>query len=1271
MSDQTKDGTVLRLPQDSDFEGQTPKQSIGPDPFKTLFDDSTEAFPTAEDERSQTNSRTMHDAHQDENRLTQWPTMTGARLPFPIPQQQQSPSRQQKSSNRRYSVQKPVRNESRHRQKKQNARAGIKVNTNFSRHHGPQPVPIAKQQTALPPLPQQAPPGPRFVDLSDLRAAEASMPSNGSFWSSIFGGTSGGNHSRQNSDTAAKQHKRNCSSVDKRNPQNRNHRPPSLKLRDDLSPNDRPIMIGLQVPSMNAAAHAASPVTAASATSSIIRSYETQTPAVEPPETPEIMITPALRPADVSYWSPDTASANTPQARRTASSIYSRPDDSDEYGTYTQASGAPPMPQIPHSVLQQNNNNRESTGTVFDDDDDDTPTQWPWKKKSRITSSQTVFEEDTSPILTKKQRKESLANNLHVRTNLAPEDNRKSTGWWNTIVSPFISTPRSNGFNTPTKAAKDEKLAPQTMASATPKSDPVDDAFEKYWEKKECCPKSPLTSTTIASDAWWESRNTIDGGPKWAEAFPKEKNESDIRRHKSKNSESQAGTLPIMLGDTLQNELGLQAEAEAAAERQRNLKRQDSVVRPVSYSPQSPDISPILSRQPSRNLKTFNPYPAIPPASRAATPRVPMQLQQATMSSQGQQPPVRGMYSRSSSGVPSEAPPRYSMHTPRFRAVYPPGHVSAVQQPPPVPIPRQVAPPSPGPVSPGLQRAMASTGAIAMEEVPLTPTPAPLNVGPKRVINLNSGYPTLPARTGNMYVDPVDLERADVKAKKIEKQRRRLEKEDAAAHKAGNLWRGRGCMPKRGCFGRGGAEGRKRRRCWFGGIVVVIILISLVVVLVTQLRPKVTPGVEAPSQWVNLTAFPPIFAGVATIAAPENSVENTGCVYPKTVWSCSLPKELQSNNAPNAADQPSLKWLIQWDNSTSANATWQKGEFATAQAVSRVGNPVGARSVLRSIMKRISSVPRFSTSPPVPKVEEIAFLGETTDGVKSDPKEGEETPFYISLLDAFSDSNKVPRSPSELANLESESEPEPELVNQDTQLDKRQNANNRTSQFPDFSKSIPPPDTLADGTAAPANLFPPLMRQQPLRLFDRGWPTERYAFYSYFTRSIFLKSTALLNGTTADLGDGEVPDDLNGGCTKREARVRCSWAQTRVAVSIWTNRGRGAQLLGNPTNPDGRSAEELATDFSRPGSFPYPVTIKIDRHGGRPEFKGVYCYDMDVRGRMVEGSGRVRPEFRAFGGELINAAPNVFRDESDPSLGGFDGGTSGCGCEWTNFRTIV
>ena len=94
-------------------------------------------------------------------------------------------------------------------------------------------------------------------------------------------------------------------------------------------------------------------------------------------------------------------------------------------------------------------------------------------------------------------------------------------------------------------------------------------------------------------------------------------------------------------------------------------------------------------------------------------------------------------------------------------------------------------------------------------------------------------------------------------------------------------------------------------------------------------------------------------------------------------------------------------------------------------------------------------------------------------------------------------------------------------------------------------------------------------------------------------------------------------------------------------------------------------------DFTQPGSFPYPITITIDRHGGDPTLKMLYCYSMNDQGGLVATSGHINVENRGFGGTLINPAPNLFSNSSDPSLGGFDGGTGGCGCQWTNFQNVA
>ena len=225
-------------------------------------------------------------------------------------------------------------------------------------------------------------------------------------------------------------------------------------------------------------------------------------------------------------------------------------------------------------------------------------------------------------------------------------------------------------------------------------------------------------------------------------------------------------------------------------------------------------------------------------------------------------------------------------------------------------------------------------------------------------------------------------------------------------------------------------------------------------------------------------------------------------------------------------------------------------------------------------------------------------------------------------------------------------------------------ASDESDQFPNVTAFIPAPSLNSDGTAAPANLLP-FPTPQPIRLYDRGLSTEHYGFYSYFDRSIFLKSLTLLNAT--NIGDGEVPDDENGGATESEANFRCTWAQTRFLVQIWTRMNTTAILLNTTTYST--KSSEVAT--KQVGSFPYPVTITTDRHGGDPALKMLYCYTMDDRESLLASSGKINTEDRDFGGTIINPAPSVFSNTSDPSLGGFDGGTGGCSCQWTNFQKIT
>ena len=139
-------------------------------------------------------------------------------------------------------------------------------------------------------------------------------------------------------------------------------------------------------------------------------------------------------------------------------------------------------------------------------------------------------------------------------------------------------------------------------------------------------------------------------------------------------------------------------------------------------------------------------------------------------------------------------------------------------------------------------------------------------------------------------------------------------------------------------------------------------------------------------------------------------------------------------------------------------------------------------------------------------------------------------------------------------------------------------------------------------------------------------------------------------------------------------------------MQIWTNPTFRGQLLPSSNGTGSSSSrpandreggqqdqrKSSATDFNRPGSFPYPVTVILDRHGGDGSKKGVYCYGMDGQEKIVVGEKKLVAELRDAGGTLINAAPGIFsnaagNDGFDVNAGGIDGGTGGCGCEWRNW----
>ncbi|EPE31524.1 hypothetical protein GLAREA_12280 [Glarea lozoyensis ATCC 20868] len=1205
-----------------------------------------------------------------------------------------------KKLEKRYSVvQKPARNKSRWMKKKLQAQAGIQLVTDFSTRH--------RATTTQPQHQRKESNVGKFIDLAALEAAnneKTPREAGGGFWRS----------KKNKGETTA-----HVEPLPERN-RSTNLMPAPHDPTLDLSPMDRPIYIGFTIPTSDMPVYTTSPQTASSETANIVQSYEQRTPTLHVPETPTIIITPAI---ENSTWSPidegDRYNGNT----RTATSSFYSQASVEQYQAH-----APPVPRLPAGFVQDEQKRLAAQKSCFSPDSDD-GTVWEdvSAHTSRVVSSCTVFEEDISPVMARKGRAISVADGFRSGRHASISTvatRRQSKGWWNYITTPFLT--RSNTIIAPEATPQQPPALPSLAVAAAAAYGTTRD--QKSWEK-QFSPVTPETSTTIQSDAWWNTEPldgkspvgvTIDprtghkSQPSTASVpfiladgvFPQPPNQDAYRTMSSPQSASPISPFPsshssnsniYQIRGTQGNDIQQiprntidndprsknralsgpvfygQEQHQSIAEHQARVYA--DFVRDQESLPGSPHQSGGMHSnnpftQTQRQISTYEPTQISLAAAQSNNPYtqprrvdpIPSFSDTSSIRRQATQPspvvvlqPPPTVIVNVQSGQPrspiATPPPAYSPppgHVPRYRAFFPPGHTlhSSNQEPM-----------SPGPITPGMRNAMGGSGAMQMSEVPRTSpgrglpaSPAPIrglpsSPAPSRgPINLNSSYPAdLPPRdnAAGTFVTADSFRSQSSKARRAEAKRRRNEKEDAVACKAGGLWRGRGCIPKNGCYGRKGPEGRKRRRWYLALIVLFLIIIGLAIGLAIGLHQRPSPDIE-PSQWVNITGFPPIFAGMSTIIAPINTAAVTGCVIPATLWSCSLPKEVQPSVAPNSGNQPNFLLNIEWDNSTEANATFANVTGNPNLAIrSFAGNAVSAGQLVRHLFHKAKRATTIVSSPPPPLLREQSFLGNTTDGVISANKAGEPTPFYISLLPAVKPANVKRRA-----------------------VEARQASDNTSSPLPDLGLIIPPPSLNADGSAAPAVLLP-LPTQQPLRLYDRGLPTEHYGFYTFHDRSIFLKSAEVLNST--DISDSEVPADLNGGAEVDQAAFRCTWTDTRFLVQIWTRMNTTARLL-NSTHPTaGRNA---STDFLQPGSFPYPVTITSDRHGGDQRKKMIYCYRLDNRGGLIADSSKIMQEERAFGGVVFNPAATLFGNGTDDGSGGIDGGSAGCKCKWDNFEGI-
>ncbi|KAM0276099.1 hypothetical protein ACHAQH_007072 [Verticillium albo-atrum] len=303
-----------------------------------------------------------------------------AAMPSPLRPTKPTSSR---ASPSRHSVHRLKRLRSRHRQKEQNAKAGIKLVTNMA---------DLRRQNYLANSPQR--PRGKFVDAAALKALEGE-PSSASV----------GNWNWFLSKNSAK------------SPQSATTRSP---LGQDLSPNDRPIVIGIALPSdlaqrgngsTDAHAHMlATPLEAPTPHPQLRQPAQTQQPGnTTSPLTPS---------QQRSVWSPDTPDTTSPfQSPRHTSSIYSQ---ATIYGAPV-AYDAPPVPAVPSTYKKPEVRVAIELKQQDDDDDDDGG------------SPCTLFEEDGNSSAVNSSKLDK-AKGISKSPSSAETQTR---GWWDTIVTPF------------------------------------------------------------------------------------------------------------------------------------------------------------------------------------------------------------------------------------------------------------------------------------------------------------------------------------------------------------------------------------------------------------------------------------------------------------------------------------------------------------------------------------------------------------------------------------------------------------------------------------------------------------------------------------------------------------------------------------------------------------------------------------------------------------------------------------------------------------------
>jgi len=1026
-------------------------------------------------------------------------------------------------------------------------------------------------------------------------------------------------------------------------------RPSPLKLTD-ISPSDRVISIGIAVPSAAVSNHTTSPHTAT-------------TDDYSPPQygreatTPTIVVTPAKE--DFDFVPPSYLTLDGHDGRP-ASSVYSRytncaPRTSD----YTATPPVPPLPLFAQQLREK---------TVAD-------AKLPLYEEARSATSHkatlsvcTVFEEDEQlqPPMSARNFSGHKMRSLKRQSTLPTP--RRSRGWWNVLTSPFSA--RSNGpfWKSPTDDNPD-RTAIMSDASAMGVADAARDELSRSQTAVDELEPHSAPASRLSAVPGTEPRSAPKRSVTAPGALDPSADVVNIYRVPSQGTAAayydQTRHFPSLL-----------------------IESADSVPRSV-FEDDSP-LTDVCACEHHRHGRASDGKVAVSTAGQIRRANTCSSHSAsvkggAVADSEDLKSPFDDSHAVEDRAGPTNTPPRMMFSSPTATELQSPSpiHTVPTRQPTKAAADNRVS-------------AVSSTPVIENAHFATVVGPRSSNGEQREVIIPPSRAPTPPNETVGLKAATMSSQEAQ--SREVNEAPAQYAHYDSPRSSMDSHEGTRGLgisnsqqdlfpppkllseKPRLGTdrFGqlvilreekRGPTQPWYRRFFWLLFTACVTLLLLLIVLLVA-LIPQVHADNGVQAQWLNLTGFPPLPTGVATVIQPRKSLEESSCIDPPGLWSCDAPR---TQAAPDSASLlPNFRFEIRFRNHTVDNAT---SLFPAANYSTSSSGPVSVKSQLRA--RSIWSQTLYSPNPPPPSEADQLALGATKDHVSA-PYNGEETPFYISLL-----------SPEPLPHMERDTDkinkrdisPEPEpKTNPYPYPTKPSTTSNTTStttassQPTSTSTKIPRPLLRPDSRPAPQLLYP-FATAQPLRLYNRGLEDEHYGFYTYFGKSVLVANASSTSTSASNSSpSSNLTSTVVAATANQQAQALCTFAQTRFRVQIWTRKGGFVSGSSSGLKVDGTSGlasddtttpppawRSSANEMQAPGSFPYRTNFALDRESGGGDGdgagdRGTYCWGLDSEGKVVGEGARIAEG--EVGGGLEERAVG------DDVGSGKGAGSNQCACAW-------